>query len=67
MRTAFLLRYQELCLADEVSHIRYGTQTFTKVRPEQPDNDPGIAALITLPRSDIFTKLEIREEPKMPC
>ena len=66
MPTAFLLRYQEFCMADDVSHIRYGTRTFTSVRPEQPDTDPSIAALVTLPRSGVSTKLEIRGEGRFP-
>jgi hypothetical protein len=49
MPTAFLLRYQEFCLVDDVPDIRYGTKTSTKIRTEQPDNDPGVAALGTLP------------------
>ena len=59
MPTAFLLRYQECCPVNDVPDIRYGTQTFTKVRPEQPDNDPGVAALVTLPRLGACTKIKI--------
>lgn len=64
MPTAFLLRYQEFCLVDDVPDIRCGTQTYTKIRTEQPDNDPGVAALVTLPRLGAFTKIKIKgEEP----
>jgi hypothetical protein len=62
MQTAFLLRYQEFYPVDNVPDIRYGTQTHTMIRSEQPDYDPGGAALVTLPCALGFIRMTSKGE-----
>jgi hypothetical protein len=52
MRNAFLLRYQEFCLADETPDACSGTKTDTRIRAEQSsDEDPGTGTLAVLPNT----------------
>jgi len=49
MPIAFLLRYQEPCVKENLPSILYGTQTFTHVNAEKPDNDFRANDFLTLP------------------
>lgn len=50
MRAAFLLRFQEFIDANPPPDLRAGTSTFTRVRAEQSDADPGGGGHLTFPR-----------------
>jgi hypothetical protein len=51
MPTAFLLRFQEFCVTDEMPDVQCGTKTDTRIRAEQPDTDPSTVPLAVLPRA----------------
>jgi hypothetical protein len=50
MAMAFILRYQEHCPSGVEFAGPLGTATATKIRSEQPDNDPHEASNYALPR-----------------
>jgi hypothetical protein len=65
MKTAFLLRFQEACLASDPPDIPSGTQTLTRMEAEQPDTDYDRSNYYTLripPQASDPTRTCVRAE-----
>jgi hypothetical protein len=55
MAGGFILRFQDHCVENDVTDVRAGTQTMTKVKTEQPDTDPSGSEHLAIPRSSLPT------------